>query len=246
MITYVVFPTDKTIDCEKDDTTTMLYRMPGENSRSMRVSLALKRALDITGSIFLICLFLPVFIVIPIIIKCTSKGPVFFRQKRLGMYGKTFTFLKFRSMYVSNNCDSHKEFVKDFIKNSDKAKKCGEKHVYKMKNDPRITPIGRFIRKTSLDELPQFINVLLGDMSLVGPRPCLPYEFENYGLWHKRRILETKPGITCIWQVEGRSTTTFEQMVRMDIQYITKWSLFLDVKLLAKTPFAVFNAKGAY
>jgi lipopolysaccharide/colanic/teichoic acid biosynthesis glycosyltransferase len=245
-ITYVVFPLDKNIDCDKDETTSILYRMPTEKNRSMRVSLALKRGLDIVGSLVLICLFLPFFLVIPIIIKCTSKGPVFFRQKRLGMYGKTFTFLKFRSMYVSNNCDNHKEFVKDFIKNSDKTKKSGEKHVYKMKNDPRVTPIGRFIRKTSLDEIPQFINVLLGNMALVGPRPCLPYEFENYGLWHKRRILETKPGITCIWQVEGRSTTTFEQMVRMDIQYITKWSLFLDVKLLAKTPFAVFNAKGAY
>jgi lipopolysaccharide/colanic/teichoic acid biosynthesis glycosyltransferase len=149
-------------------------------------------------------------------------------------------------MYVSNNNDCHKEFVKDFIKNSDKDKKKGSNHVYKIKNDPRITPIGKFLRKTSLDELPQFINVLLGNMSLVGPRPCLPYEFENYGLWHKRRILETKPGITCIWQVEGRSTTTFETMVRMDIQYIIKWSLFLDVKLLAKTPFSVFVTKGAY
>jgi lipopolysaccharide/colanic/teichoic acid biosynthesis glycosyltransferase len=245
-ITYVIFPQDKNVEFDKDETTSILYKMPSEKNGSARISLVAKRALDITGSIFAICIFLPFFLIIPILIKCTSKGPVFFRQKRLGMYGKYFTFLKFRSMYVSNNNECHKEFVKAFIQNSDKEKKCGEKRIYKLKNDPRVTPIGKFLRKTSLDELPQFINVLLGSMSLVGPRPCLPYEFENYGLWHKRRILETKPGITCIWQVEGRSTTTFETMVRMDIQYITKWSLFLDVKLLAKTPFAVFVTKGAY
>jgi lipopolysaccharide/colanic/teichoic acid biosynthesis glycosyltransferase len=245
-ITYMVFPQDKNVECDKDETTAILYPMPSDKKPNMRLSLAAKRAIDIIGSLVLICIFLPVFIIVPILIKCTSKGPVFFRQKRLGMYGKYFTFLKFRSMYVANNHDCHKEFVKSFIKNSDKEEKCGEKKVYKLKNDSRVTPFGKFIRKTSLDELPQLINVLIGKMSLVGPRPCLPYEFENYGLWHKRRILETKPGITCIWQVEGRSTTTFETMVRMDIQYITKWSLLLDVKLLAKTPFAVFAAKGAY
>jgi lipopolysaccharide/colanic/teichoic acid biosynthesis glycosyltransferase len=245
-ITYMVFPQDKELKNDKDETTSILYPMPAEKNKNMRISLTAKRALDIIGSLFAICLFLPFFIIIPILIKCTSKGPVFFKQKRIGMYGKYFTFLKFRSMYVSNNNDCHKEFVTQFIKNSDKEKKSGAKRIYKIKDDPRVTPIGRFLRKTSLDELPQFLNVLIGNMSLVGPRPCLPYEFENYGLWHKRRILETKPGITCIWQVAGRSTTTFEEMVRMDIEYITKWSLLLDVKLLARTPFAVFAAKGAF
>ncbi len=245
-ITYIIFPEDKNQEYVNEDTTAFLYPVPAEKNTSMRISLVAKRVIDIIGSIFAICISSPLLIMIPILIKLTSKGPVFYKQKRLGMYGRQFTFLKFRSMYVANNNDCHKEFVKSFIQNSDKGKKSGEQRVYKLKDDSRITPIGRFLRKTSLDELPQFFNILWGDMSLVGPRPCLPYEFEYYGLWHKRRILETKPGLTCIWQVEGRSTTTFETMVRMDIQYITRWSLLLDVKLLAKTPFAVFSAKGAY
>ena len=245
-ITYMVFPQDKEVECTKDESTSILYPLHTEKNKDMRISLSVKRAIDIAGSLFGICLLLPFFIIIPILIKITSKGPIFFRQKRLGMHGKFFIFYKFRSMYVSNNHDCHKEFVTSFIKNSDQERKCGKKKVYKIKDDPRITPIGKFLRKTSLDEIPQFFNVLIGNMSLVGPRPCLPYEFEHYSLWHKRRILETKPGLTCIWQVTGRSTATFEEMVRMDIEYITRWSLLLDVKLLAKTPFAVLAAKGAY
>jgi lipopolysaccharide/colanic/teichoic acid biosynthesis glycosyltransferase len=118
--------------------------------------------------------------------------------------------------------------------------------VYKLREDPRITPLGKILRKTSLDELPQFINVLRGDMSLVGPRPPLPYELTSYSRWHRSRLLETKPGITGLWQVNGRSSTTFDEMVRLDLRYARAWSLWLDLKILFKTPWAVFWGQGAY
>jgi lipopolysaccharide/colanic/teichoic acid biosynthesis glycosyltransferase len=145
---------------------------------------------------------------------------------------------------MNNDATIHKDFVTDFIKGKIKESADGQKTCFKIKNDPRITPIGRILRKTSLDEIPQFINVLMGDMSLVGPRPSIPYEVEQYDLWHRRRVLEVKPGITGLWQVEGRSSLTFDNMVRLDLQYIKKWSFFLDIKLLIKTPFTL--VKGAY
>jgi len=122
----------------------------------------------------------------------------------------------------------------------------GRAGIYKMSSDPRVTPLGSFLRRTSLDELPQFLNVLKGEMSLVGPRPPIPYEYERYDLWHRRRILEGKPGITGLWQVSGRSTTTFNQMVRMDLKYTKEWSLWLDMKLILQTPWVLLNRKGAY
>jgi lipopolysaccharide/colanic/teichoic acid biosynthesis glycosyltransferase len=118
--------------------------------------------------------------------------------------------------------------------------------VYKIVNDPRVTPTGRFLRRSSLDELPQFFNVLKGDMSLVGPRPPLPYEFERYSSWHRRRVLEVKPGLTGLWQVYGRSRTNFDEMVRLDLQYASQWSLWLDLKILLKTPIAVAFGGGGY
>ncbi len=222
-----------------------------KKTRSARkISLFVKRSIDIVGSLSALILCLPVFIVIAALIKHTSKGPVFFRQKRVGQYGKTFTFLKFRSMFVNNDPTIHKEYVKSLICSSDSAASgsCDSQtqQVYKIQNDPRVTPLGRFIRRTSLDELPQFINVLKGDMSLVGPRPPIPYEVESYELWHRRRVLEMKPGITGLWQVEGRSRTTFNEMVRLDLFYLANWSVWLDLKLLFRTPFAVFTSKGAY
>lgn len=191
----------------------------------------------------------PLFAIIAPLIKLSSKGPVFFCQKRVGRYGKAFTFIKFRSMYANNDSSIHREYVKKLICQSESAaRNCDSQkpEVFKIQNDPRVTPVGRFLRKTSLDELPQLINVLKGDMSLVGPRPPIPYELENYDLWHRRRVLGMKPGITGVWQVEGRSRTTFDDMVRMDIYYVTHWSLFLDLKLLLKTPLAVLTSKGAY
>ena len=209
---------------------------------------AMKRVMDVVGSMVGLILFSPFFITIPLIIKITSPGPVLFRQERVGQFGRRFTFLKFRSMHVNNDDRIHREFLKQFI-SGDKANTAEDGDaapVFKITNDPRITPFGRFIRKSSLDELPQFINVLKGEMSLVGPRPPIPYEFEDYDIWHRYRLLKMKPGITGLWQVTGRSTTNFDSMVRLDINYIKNWSLWLDIKILCLTPFAVFKCRGAY
>jgi exopolysaccharide biosynthesis polyprenyl glycosylphosphotransferase len=208
-----------------------------------------KRAIDVIGSIVGLILFAPFFLIIPLLIKLTSPGPIFFRQERMGLYGKKFTFLKFRTMQVNNDPCVHQEYVKKLIAEGDKTNNGSDacqKPVYKITNDKRVTSIGRFLRKTSLDELPQFINVLCGDMSLVGPRPPIPYEVENYDIWHLRRVIEIKPGITGLWQVKGRSSTTFNEMVRLDIQYSKEWNLWLDLKILFLTPLAVFKGKGAY
>src|SRR5579872_2972455 len=216
-------------------------------NQSKRLPLLVKRMMDIAGSAAALIAFSPVFAAIAIAIKLTSKGPVLFRQERIGQFGKPFKFLKFRSMYVANNSDAHKKFVQDLI-NGSKEQATGQdgEKSFKIKNDPRVTSIGRFIRRTSLDELPQFWNVLVGQMSLVGPRPPIAYEVEAYYIWHRRRVLEAKPGITGLWQVHGRSRTTFDDMVRLDLQYSEKWTPLLDVKILLQTPRAVFSGDGAY
>jgi lipopolysaccharide/colanic/teichoic acid biosynthesis glycosyltransferase len=207
-----------------------------------KLNAVLKRSIDIAGSLGVLILLSPAFLVIALIVKLTSRGPVLFRQTRLGRLGKKFTFLKFRSMYVDNDAEIHKTYVQNLIE-----KKVSESEgTFKIKNDPRVTAFGRFLRKSSLDELPQLINVLRGEMSLVGPRPPIPYEFEKYSLWHRRRILEVKPGITGEWQVNGRSRTTFDDMVRMDLRYIQNQCIWLDLKILLKTPLAVVTAHGAY
>jgi lipopolysaccharide/colanic/teichoic acid biosynthesis glycosyltransferase/GGDEF domain-containing protein len=208
----------------------------------------IKRSIDIIGALVGIILFSPVMLVIAILIKITSCGPVLFKQERIGFLGKEFTFLKFRSMYTDCSEEKHKQYVTNLIKDTlgttgDEAE-C--KPVYKMDDDPRVTPFGYFLRRSSLDELPQLINVLKGEMSLVGPRPPIPYEVEKYENWHFRRVLEVKPGITGLWQVEGRSTTTFNEMVRLDIAYVNNFSLWLDLKILFKTIWVVLTAKGAY
>jgi lipopolysaccharide/colanic/teichoic acid biosynthesis glycosyltransferase len=149
-------------------------------------------------------------------------------------------------MFANSDAKLHKDFVSQYIKGSAAPNHNGDSAVFKITDDPRITPVGKVLRKTSLDEIPQFLNVLLGDMSLVGPRPAIPYEVGEYQTWHRRRVFEVKPGITGVWQVEGRSRTTFEGMVRMDIQYIRHFSVLLDLKLIFKTPMALFNAKGAF
>jgi lipopolysaccharide/colanic/teichoic acid biosynthesis glycosyltransferase len=149
-------------------------------------------------------------------------------------------------MCINNDVTIHREFVKSFIANANGSTQTSEGHSpYKIAADPRVTPIGRFLRKTSLDELPQFLNVLMGHMSLVGPRPPVPYEAECYRMWHRTRLLATKPGITGLWQVTGRSRVKFDDMVRMDLRYATSWSLWLDIKILLQTPGAVLSANGA-
>ena len=208
-----------------------------------RWSRAMKRALDIIGSLFAIAIFSPIFLTIACAVKLTSKGPVLFRQQRVGQYGSRFTFLKFRSMYTNNSSEMHKEYVKKLIAGQAEKKEGG---VFKITDDPRITAVGRGLRRTSLDELPQFLNVLRGEMSLVGPRPPLPYEVESYDVWHRRRLLEAKPGITGLWQVTGRCRTRFDEMVRLDLQYARRQSLLLDLKILLRTPAAVVSGDGAY
>lgn len=214
---------------------------------SKKVSRVAKRALDVVASVAAIIVLSPVFLAIAALVKLTSKGPVLFKQERLGQFGKTFTCLKFRSMRVNNDLRIHREFMKRVISgNHDGRDHGGPTPVYKMTNDPRITGIGRFIRRTSLDELPQFFNVLRGEMSLVGPRPPLAYEYQEYDIWHRRRVLEVKPGLTGLWQVSGRSRVRFDDMVRLDLQYARDWSFWMDIRILLQTPRAVVLGDGAY
>jgi lipopolysaccharide/colanic/teichoic acid biosynthesis glycosyltransferase len=193
-------------------------------------------------------LFAPVLLAIALAIKLTSKGPVFFRQKRVGQYGEQFVFLKFRSMHVNNDASAHKAFVRQLIAGQTAGNPANGngQAVYKLTKDPRITAVGAFLRKTSLDELPQFWNVLRGEMSLVGPRPAIAYEVEAYDIWHRRRVLEAKPGITGLWQVNGRSRIKFDDMVRLDLRYAKTWSPWMDLKILMRTPAAVVFGDGAY
>jgi exopolysaccharide biosynthesis polyprenyl glycosylphosphotransferase len=220
-----------------------IYPDLGEPNLATRLSRLAKRALDVVVSLIAITLFSPLFILISVAVKLTSKGPVLFRQERVGQYGRRFSFLKFRSMKCGSNSHIHQEYVKQFISGTI-AKEQGV--TYKITQDPRLTRIGGFLRKSSLDELPQLINVLKGEMSLVGPRPAIPYEIDFYQMWHRTRFLEVKPGITGLWQVTGRSKTTFDDMVRLDLRYVKQWSFWLDIKILLRTPQAVFSGEGAY
>jgi lipopolysaccharide/colanic/teichoic acid biosynthesis glycosyltransferase len=214
---------------------------------SRRIPLLVKRCLDIVGSILALVILMPVMIMIAIAIKLTSPGPVLFRQTRLGQSGNRFPFLKFRSMHAKNDHAIHEAYIKGFISNrTDSPADGGDSNVYKLQADPRVTPVGQFLRRTSLDEIPQFFNVLIGHMSLVGPRPPVPYEFAAYKIWHRRRLLAVKPGITGYWQVEGRSRVKFDEMVRMDITYVRTWSLWMDIKILLRTPRAVLSGNGAW
>jgi len=212
-----------------------------------RLPLVIKRAIDVIGSGALLLMLSPFLAVIVALIKLTSKGPVIYKQERLGQFGARFHCLKFRTMYTNNDPKIHQDYVQQFIAGKDgldKSEGSGTP-VYKLVKDPRVTYIGGFLRKTSLDELPQFWNVLRGDMSLVGPRPPVPYEFEVYDIWHRRRVLEVRPGITGLWQVSGRNRTRFDEMVRLDLRYCQTWSIWLDLKILIATPRAVFNGGGA-
>jgi len=212
-----------------------------------RTTLILKRAMDIVGSLAALTALSPVLAIISVLVKSSSKGPILFRQERIGFRGERFTFLKFRSMYLSSDSAIHRDYVKRLINGSLDSNADGtQPSVYKITNDPRVTKVGRFLRRTSLDELPQFANVLLGQMSLVGPRPPVQYEFENYDLWHRRRLFGVKPGITGLWQVAGRSKVKFDDMVRLDLRYIRELSLWLDLKILWRTPRVVISGDGAF
>ena len=212
-----------------------------------RLSRVIKRVIDIVGSCALLLVLSPMLAVIAAIIKLTSKGPVIYEQERLGQFGGRFKCMKFRTMYTDNDPKIHQRYVQQFIAGEGGLDNGTEpdQPVYKITDDPRVTSIGRFLRKVSLDEIPQFWNVLRGEMSLVGPRPPVPYEFEVYEIWHRRRVLEVKPGVTGLWQVSGRNHTKFDEMVRLDLRYTQTWSLWLDLKILMATPRAVFNGDGA-
>jgi lipopolysaccharide/colanic/teichoic acid biosynthesis glycosyltransferase len=215
--------------------------------QSKKLPFLLKRVMDVAGSLAAILLLSPVFLLVALAIKLTSKGPILFKQERLGQFGKSFTCLKFRSMTSDNDSKIHQEFITQVIKGTyDGNRTDGGAPVFKMTRDPRVTRVGYFIRRTSLDELPQFFNVLRGEMSLVGPRPPIAYEFKEYDVWHRRRVLEVKPGITGLWQVRGRSRVRFDDMVRLDLQYARGWSLWLDIRILLATPRAVAFGGDAY
>ncbi len=224
-----------------------LYPDLSRKQETRKFALGVKRSMDIIGSAAALLLLSPVFGAVALAIKMSSRGPVLFKQERLGQYGKKFTVFKFRSMRTDCDAKIHEEYVSQFIAGQvHGAASDGEKPVYKMQEDPRVTAVGKFLRRTSLDEFPQFWNVLVGNMSLVGPRPPVPYEYKAYDLWHRRRVLEIKPGITGLWQVEGRSRTRFDDMVRLDLKYARGWSIWLDVKILLQTPGAVLTGEGAH
>lgn len=207
-----------------------------------------KRVIDVVFSVLALILLAPVFLVIAAAIRLTSKGPILFRQERVGHFYQKFTFLKFRSMYANNDPTIHKQYVEKLISGNRPADEVPAncQPVYKITRDPRVTPVGRFLRRTSLDELPQLFNVLRGEMALVGPRPCIPYELRCYETWHRQRVLAVKPGITGLWQVVGRSRVHFDDMVRLDLEYADARSIWLDLKILLQTPRAALFGVGAY
>jgi lipopolysaccharide/colanic/teichoic acid biosynthesis glycosyltransferase len=226
-----------------------------------------KRLIDTVVSLIALIVLMPLMLLVGALIVLESPGPVIFSQKRVGArrrrrHGRTeweivtFTFYKFRSMYHNSDPTIHRQFMEAFIRDDQEkmlqiqentsapAANGSKPKVLKLLNDPRITRIGKIIRKTSLDELPQLWNVLKGDMTLVGPRPPIPYEVEEYDGWQRER-LEAIPGLTCLWQVEGRSAVGFDDQVRLDVEYIEKQSLWLDLKILFQTVPAVLAGKGA-
>lgn len=212
-----------------------------KDSRKGPLYLATKRLLDIASAVTLIIISSPLLLACAAAIKRTSPGPALYRQKRLGRNGREFMLYKFRTMHDKADSEGiHRVFVAEFIKNGS-----AKRTSYKMKTDPRVTKIGQLLRRSSLDELPQLFNVLKGDMSLVGPRPPVPYELESYKSWHLKR-LSVRPGMTGLWQVAGRSGVPFDEMVMLDLYYIENWSLWMDISLVLKTLPAVLSARGAY
>jgi exopolysaccharide biosynthesis polyprenyl glycosylphosphotransferase len=217
--------------------------MGAVGSNIVGLNLAIKRLVDLFTASFLLIVLSPVMLLVAALIRMTSKGPVLYSQKRVGRDGKIFKFYKFRSMYLDNRDKSHRKFMEQVIQNGQGEKSNKRQVIYKMKDDPRITPIGRWIRRFSIDELPQLINVIIGDMSLVGPRPAVPYEVEKYAERHKKR-LQALPGITGLWQVSGRNRLSFEEMVDLDIHYIENWSVSMDIRIFFKTIAAVLFSRG--
>ena len=227
-------------------------------SKSRSIYYLSKRIMDFFLSMIVLILLFPLIAIIAVLIKLDSPGSIFFRQERVGVRRRvynhvsywqktTFQCYKFRTMVCNADPSLHKSYMKAFINNDHEsmaALQGGETHIRKLVNDQRVTRFGRFLRKSSIDEIPQFINVVRGEMSLVGPRPAIPYEVEMYKPWHYRR-LEAQPGITGLWQVTARSSVDFDEIINLDIQYIDQQSFWLDLKILLKTPKAVLLCKGS-
>jgi lipopolysaccharide/colanic/teichoic acid biosynthesis glycosyltransferase len=247
-ISHYVFPEDWDCGIPQRPSHPKLYPDLEKRDDGSKVYLVTKRAVDVVAGALGLAMCAPLFLVIALAIKLTSKGPVFFRQRRIGQFGTPFVFLKFRSMFLNNDPKIHREYVQQLIsgKAAPQPTTVNGGGAYKLTKDPRVTRVGAFLRRTSLDELPQLYNVLRGEMSLVGPRPAIPYEVEAYRPWHRRRVLHAKPGITGLWQVSGRSRVGFDEMVRLDVRYAMTRSFLLDLKILLMTPKAVLLGDGAY
>jgi lipopolysaccharide/colanic/teichoic acid biosynthesis glycosyltransferase len=247
-IAFHFYPDDWDHDGSGRPSNPALYPDLSSRDNQRKSMLGMKRLMDIIGSALALLLCTPLFLVMAFAIKVSSKGPVLFRQQRVGRHGRCFSFLKFRSMHIGNDPTIHREYVTKLI--AGRAEREGSNRngegVYKLTNDRRVTRLGKILRRTSLDELPQLLNVLEGHMSLVGPRPAIPYEVAAYETWHRRRVLEVKPGITGSWQVNGRSRVKFDEMVRLDLQYARSWSPWMDINILLRTPAAVLRGGGAH
>ena len=221
------------------------FFVPVDTRRLTGVSGVVKRGFDIVAASLMAVVLLPLYLAIAFLVKSSSSGPVLFVQERLGRHGRPFKFYKFRSMRHDADDSIHRQFAAMFINGDDDGchARNGGKAVYKLEQDPRVTGIGRWLRRTSLDELPQLLNIIKGDMSLVGPRPPISYEIENYQPWHLER-LKVIPGLTGLWQVSGRSQVSFDEMVHLDLHYINHWSLLLDLKIILRTVPVVFRGTG--
>jgi lipopolysaccharide/colanic/teichoic acid biosynthesis glycosyltransferase len=209
------------------------------------LNFALKRAFDLIAGVLLLIAAAPFLAVGALAVWLFDRGPILFRQTRIGMRGRPFSILKLRTMRSAADDSSHRDYVRQWIRHGDAAAQdssAGER-VFKLANDTRVTPVGRWLRRFSIDELPQLINVIRGEMSLIGPRPALPYELELYEPWHLRR-LQAAPGITGLWQVSGRNHLSFDEMVQLDVQYLQGWSFAGDLRILARTVPALLRGGG--
>jgi lipopolysaccharide/colanic/teichoic acid biosynthesis glycosyltransferase len=218
----------------------------GPPDDGQRLARRIKRVVDVVGASVALLVASPVMLVAAIAVALSSRGPIIYSQQRLGQHGRRFTFYKFRTMFVNADDRIHREYVTALIAGAKQGAAATDGPAWrKLERDPRITRVGRVLRRTSVDELPQLFNVLKGDLSLVGPRPPIPYEAERYEPWHMRRVTDAKPGISGPWQVDSRGRSSFDDMVRMDIEYARDWSLRRDLRILLKTVSVVLRGKGA-
>ena len=214
-------------------------------SRSVRAAAGhpiVARAIDLIGAVLALLITFPIMVVAAIAVRVTSKGPVLFRQERVGRSGDRFSMLKFRTMRSGADAARHRRYVASLIRGP--AREQGDAGLYKLVDDERVTSVGRALRRLSIDELPQLLNVVMGDMRLVGPRPALSFEVELYEDWQLRR-LSVKPGMTGLWQVSGRSRLTYQDMVRLDLSYIDSWSPLQDIRILLRTVPAIMRREAS-